>query len=158
MNPTVTLFWLILPTDFIQKKNSKQVELFDWRLPPKAHQEPGFFFGTMTQKGCGNPKRGVVLCKALSSNFCHMAVGQNLRYLFGDDYPSKVVYFKGFWDVHRGTGVLTRCHITLRFLPKTNRPQNQIVFLYQQNTPQTIRKHMNTLTKLKPFEAIVKIH
>ena len=35
-----------------------------------------------------------------------MAVGQNLRYLFGD-YRPKVVYFKGFWDVHRGTGVLT---------------------------------------------------
>ena len=40
-----------------------------------------------------------------------MAVGQNLRYLFGDDYPPKVVYFKGFWDVHRGTGVLTHSHI-----------------------------------------------
>ena len=37
----------------------------------------------------------------------HVAVGQNLRYLFGD-YPPKVVYFKGFWD--RGTGVLTHCH------------------------------------------------
>ena len=36
----------------------------------------------------------------------NMAMGQNLRYLFGDDYPPKVVYFKGFWDVHRGTGVL----------------------------------------------------
>ena len=30
-----------------------------------------------------------------------VAVGQNL-YLFGDDYPPKIVYFKGFWDVHRG--------------------------------------------------------
>ena len=40
-----------------------------------------------------------------------LAVGQNLRYLFGDDYPPKVVYFKGFWDVHLGTGVLTHCHI-----------------------------------------------
>ena len=40
-----------------------------------------------------------------------MAVGQNLRYLFWDDYPPKVVYFKGFWDVHRGTGVLTHSHI-----------------------------------------------
>ena len=42
-----------------------------------------------------------------------MGVGQNLRYLFGDDYPPKVVYFKGFWDVHRCTGVLTHCHILL---------------------------------------------
>ena len=40
----------------------------------------------------------------------HMAVGQNLRYLFGDDYPQGV-YFKGFWDVHWGTGVLTHCHM-----------------------------------------------
>ena len=40
-----------------------------------------------------------------------MAVGQNLTYLFWDDYPPKVVYFKGFWDVHRGTGVLTHCHM-----------------------------------------------
>ena len=41
-----------------------------------------------------------------------MAMGQNLRYLFGDDYPSKVVYFKGFWDVHRGThSVLTHSHV-----------------------------------------------
>ena len=40
-----------------------------------------------------------------------MAVGQNLRYLFGDDYPPKVVYFNGFWDVHRGTGVLTHCQM-----------------------------------------------
>ena len=30
---------------------------------------------------------------------------------FGDGYPPKGVYFKGFWDVHRGTGVLTHCHI-----------------------------------------------
>ena len=28
-------------------------------------------------------------------------VGQNLRYLFGDDDPCKVVCFKGFWDVQR---------------------------------------------------------
>ena len=30
-----------------------------------------------------------------------MAIGQNLRYsyLFGDDYPPKIAYFKGFWDV-----------------------------------------------------------
>ena len=41
-----------------------------------------------------------------------MAVGQNLRYLFGDDYPPKVVYFEGFWDVHRGTGVLTHSLMT----------------------------------------------
>ena len=27
-------------------------------------------------------------------------------YLFGDDYPSNVVYFKGFWNVHPGTGVV----------------------------------------------------
>ena len=33
--------------------------------------------------------------------FPKMAVGQNLRYLFGVGYPPKVVYFKGFWDVHR---------------------------------------------------------
>ena len=25
-----------------------------------------------------------------------LAMGQNLRYLFGDDYPPKIVYFKGF--------------------------------------------------------------
>ena len=31
-----------------------------------------------------------------------LAMGQNLRYLFWDDYPPKIVYFKGFWDVHRG--------------------------------------------------------
>ena len=43
--------------------------------------------------------------------FHDVAVGQNLRYLFGDDYPPKVIYFKGFWDVHRGTGVLTHCHV-----------------------------------------------
>ena len=42
-----------------------------------------------------------------------MAVGQNLRYLFGVGYPPKVVDFKGFWDVHRGTGVLTHCHIII---------------------------------------------
>ena len=42
-----------------------------------------------------------------------MAMGQNLRNLFGDDYPPKVVYFKGFWDVHRGTGVLTHCQMLL---------------------------------------------
>ena len=46
-----------------------------------------------------------------------MAMGQKLRYLFGDDYPPKVVYLKGFWDVHRGTGVLTHCHI-IWTLPK----------------------------------------
>ena len=48
-----------------------------------------------------------------NNNLTYMAVGQNLRYLFGVGYPSKVVYFKGFWDVHRGTGVLTHCHICL---------------------------------------------
>ena len=41
--------------------------------------------------------------------FWFYAVGQNLRYLFGDDYPPKIVYFQGFWDVDRGTGVLTHC-------------------------------------------------
>ena len=40
-----------------------------------------------------------------------MAVGQNLRYLFGDDYPPKIVDFKGFLGVHRGYGVLTHCQI-----------------------------------------------
>ena len=48
-----------------------------------------------------------------------MAMGLNLRYLFGDDYPPKIVYFKGFWDVHRGTGVLTHSVLFLLFL----RPQ-----------------------------------
>ena len=43
----------------------------------------------------------------------YLAVGQNLRHLFGDDCPPKVVYFKGFWDVHRGTGVLTHCHLNV---------------------------------------------
>ena len=43
-----------------------------------------------------------------------VAVGQNLRYLFWDDYPSKVVYFKGFLGVHRGTGVLTHCQVSFR--------------------------------------------
>ena len=38
-----------------------------------------------------------------------MAVGQSLRYLLGVGYLS----FKGFWDVHRGTGVLTHCLIGL---------------------------------------------
>ena len=42
-----------------------------------------------------------------------MAVGQNLRYLLGDDYPPKVVYFKGFLGVHRGSGVLTHSHVLL---------------------------------------------
>ena len=32
----------------------------------------------------------------------YLAMGQNLGYLFGDDYPPKIIYFKGFWDVHRG--------------------------------------------------------
>ena len=40
-----------------------------------------------------------------------MAVGENLRYLFGVGYHPTIVFFKGFWDVHRGTGVLTNCHI-----------------------------------------------
>ena len=43
----------------------------------------------------------------------NLAMGQNLRYLFGDDSPPKIVYFKGFWDVHRGTGVLTHSHLTI---------------------------------------------
>ena len=49
-------------------------------------------------------------------------MGQNLRYLFGDDYPPKIVYFKGFWDVHWGTGVLTHSHLfysNYLFLQKT---------------------------------------
>ena len=60
-----------------------------------------------------SPFQSTSLLSDISSNWHHMAVGQNLRYLFGDDYPAKVVYFKGFWDVHRGTGVLTHCHISL---------------------------------------------
>ena len=48
--------------------------------------------------------------------FCEVAVGQNLSYrLFEDSYPPKVVYFKGFCDVHRGTGVLTHCPVFGRF-------------------------------------------
>ena len=43
----------------------------------------------------------------------YMAVGQNLRYLFGVGYPPKVVYFKRLQlGVHRGTvGVLTHSHM-----------------------------------------------
>ena len=55
-----------------------------------------------------------------------MAVGQNLRYLFGDDYPPKVVYFKGFWDVHRGSGVLTHGHIPKLFKTNHKTPLNWI--------------------------------
>ena len=43
-------------------------------------------------------------------------MGQNLRYLFGVDYPPKVVYFKGFWDVHQGTRVLTHRQLLLVFV------------------------------------------
>ena len=39
--------------------------------------------------------------------------GSKPKESFGDD-PPKVVYFKGFWDVHRGTGVLTHCHIMVQ--------------------------------------------
>ena len=34
--------------------------------------------------------------KSVQGKFHYMAMGQNLRYLFGDDYPPKIVYFKGF--------------------------------------------------------------
>ena len=42
-----------------------------------------------------------------------MAVGQNLlRYLFGVGKASPLWSFlKAFWDVHRGTGVLTHCQM-----------------------------------------------
>ena len=50
-----------------------------------------------------------------------MALGQNLRYFLGNDYPPKV-YFTGFCDVHRDTGLLTHCHMYVLFsfsvLPK----------------------------------------
>ena len=32
---------------------------------------------------------------------------------WGWEDPPKVVYFKGFWDVQRGTGVLTHCNLTV---------------------------------------------
>ena len=58
-------------------------------------------------KGTQNhPKQGVFRKKKKKKNdglvhhFGNQAMGQNLRYLFGDGYPPKVVYFKGFWDVH----------------------------------------------------------
>ena len=51
----------------------------------------------------------VMLC--MKFHICEVAVGQNLRYLFGDDQPPKVAYFKGFWDVHRATGVLTQSQV-----------------------------------------------
>ena len=41
-----------------------------------------------------------------------MAVGQNLRYRFGDDYHPTIVFFKGLLGVHPGTGVLTHSHIS----------------------------------------------
>ena len=43
----------------------------------------------------------------------HVAVGQNLKYLFGVGYHPKVlvVFFGGFWDVQRGAGVLTHGHV-----------------------------------------------
>ena len=41
----------------------------------------------------------------------NMAVSQNLRYLFGVGYQPTIVFFKGFLGVHRGTGVLTHCHM-----------------------------------------------
>ena len=45
--------------------------------------------------------RGDVL-RSISKRRKHMAVGQNLRYLFGDDYPPKVVYFKRFFRCSPG--------------------------------------------------------
>ena len=68
--------------------------------------EPGEV--SLRAQTAAEPQRGFFFEGAV----IYMAVGQNLRYLFGDHYPPKVVYFKGFWDVHRGTGVLTHCHIT----------------------------------------------
>ena len=38
-------------------------------------------------------------------------MSQNLRYLFGVGYQPTIVFFKGFLGVHRGTGVLTHCHL-----------------------------------------------
>ena len=55
------------------------------------------------------------------------AVGQNLRYLFGDDYPPKVVHFKGFWDVHRGAGVLTHCHTSKKESASSSAPPTDFV-------------------------------
>ena len=40
-----------------------------------------------------------------------MAMGQNLRYLFGVGYHPTIVFLKGFLGVHWGTGVLTHSHI-----------------------------------------------
>ena len=40
-----------------------------------------------------------------------VAVSQNLRYLFGVGYHPTIVFLKGFLGVHRGTGVLTHCHV-----------------------------------------------
>ena len=48
-----------------------------------------------------------------------MAVGQNLRYLFGVGYHPTIVFFKGFLGVHRGTRVLTHCHMYVDLLEKT---------------------------------------
>ena len=42
---------------------------------------------------------------------CDLAMGQNLMYLFGVGYHPTIVFFKGFLGVHRGTGVLTHCHL-----------------------------------------------
>ena len=64
----------------------------------------------------GQSARPLTANSPSTADFCsdgssYMAVGQNLRYLFGVGYPPKVVYFKGFWNVHRDTGVLTHSHI-----------------------------------------------
>ena len=63
-----------------------------------------------------------------------MAVGQNLRYLFGVGYHPTIVFLKGFLGVHRGTGVLTHGHIGGR-KPRMSGVhlliQNYFVFVFQ---------------------------
>ena len=55
-----------------------------------------------------------------------MVVGQNLRYLFGVGYHPTLVFFKGFLGVHRGTGVLTHCHMFFFFLNQQHKDQIQL--------------------------------
>ena len=71
--------------------------------PSKRRSMP---FGRVTW-----PQRAVFLTAGHPPKrlFHDVAVGQNLRYLFGVGYHPTIVFFKGFWDVHRGTGVLTHC-------------------------------------------------
>ena len=86
----------------------------------------------------------VLLGMRFSDFSLNMAVGQNLRYLFGVDYPPKVVYFEHmisnfllFWAGISSAGVVVLVYLLRHVITENYRPCHTVVYSKSRQSDQS---------------------